>query len=454
MIEDLRALTFLAYQYAPFFFAVLFVTFIGKHAYHAYSTAPPDKSQTYRWFFIGVNIVGLILVIATSVWWFMNPQLPIFIFKGKISGLHEYDEVTSDALYFRRYIPSFYANPSAPIKLSEENFLIVQDKPFDDKTKFTVYFQKQGGEKQEQWDIEYKSGEEPNYKVVYDKEKDKHDLKPVSSEQTRSSMSLLESILFQTAYAQEVQHDHMDSKIVSSAQISKQDVIEGLQSERTPVGEKIDLLQFLGRKTNKELEGYLKSFTNKESMILTILDLSRHTDAQLAEYCKRLLNRFDLAAYVRNELQSTDNQRLNNVAELLSRIEGSRRKSLLSAVESSGVKIPTGVKSTPRVLIPTGSLKGDRYYVKASWNWNASQKNQGQDLKTFNCLTEVFNKNLLAKRTIEEERILMEKLQGKRFVYWYTKEWTLSIADIIENCGGKATFVNGITFEEPATQKP
>ena len=39
MIQNLEALTLLAYQDAPFFFAVLFAIFITQRAYHAYSTA-------------------------------------------------------------------------------------------------------------------------------------------------------------------------------------------------------------------------------------------------------------------------------------------------------------------------------------------------------------------------------------------------------------------------------
>ena len=130
MIEDLGALTLLAYQYAPFFFAVLFFIFITKHAYHAYNTAPPEQSQTYRRLFIAANIVGLLLVIATSIWWFMNPPSRIFTFKGKISGLQEYQEVASDKLYFQHYIP-FHSSRSAPLNPYEAHFLIVQDEPLE-----------------------------------------------------------------------------------------------------------------------------------------------------------------------------------------------------------------------------------------------------------------------------------------------------------------------------------
>lgn len=457
---NLEALTLLAYEYTPFFFAVLLVTFMGKHAYHAYSNASPENSQTYRWFFIVAYTVGLILVIATSVWWFMhppshiNPQPRIYYFEGKISGLQEYEEIASDDLYFQSYTPNTPSTPEG-IKKRDEKFLIVRDgKPFDDKDIFIVYFQKQGKKEQELLSIKYKLGEKPIYKVFYDRKKDKHVLKLISPEQTRSSMSLLESVFFQTAYAQETQNVHMDSGITSSSKDVKQRVIEELQDERTPVGEKIDLLQSLGKETDRKLGEYLKRNTIKETMILTILDLSRHTDAQLAAYSQKLINRFDLASYVSDELQSEDQQRLENVYKLLARIEGSQRKTLLSAVKKSGVKVPNRFDATKsRVLIPTGSLQGDRYYVRASWNWSIPQKNQGQDRNTFNCLTEVFNNALGKKKTLKKERIEMEQLKGKRFIYGYSKQWALRFVDRIVACGGKATFVNGITLKVPATPK-
>ena len=231
MIKNLEALTLLAYQYAPFFFAVLFAIFITKHTCHAYSTAPPEQSQTYRWLFIAANTVGLILVIATSIWWFMNPPVPInsqpriFTFKGQISGLKEYEEIASDDFYFRSYIP-FHSNRSAPTQVRDEHFLVVQNKPFDNTTVFTVHFRKQGRKKQDHLSINYTLKEKPIYKVFYDHKNDKHVLKPISQEQTGSSLSPLESILFQTAYAQEVQHDHIDSEITSSSNDIKQRVIE------------------------------------------------------------------------------------------------------------------------------------------------------------------------------------------------------------------------------------
>ena len=451
------SLTLYAFQYGPFFFAVCAI-FIAKYAYDAYITAPPDSEQlkTHRWHFIFASLASLILVIASSIWWFVHPPSSISYFEGTIYGLKPHHNIASEELYFRKYIPfnNFDADTdSARSKIRYEHFLIVSEKPFDDKTKFRLQIQQKGSNFEEDLTIEYKLGS--HYEVVFDNQEEKFVLNPISSDTTRLFLPLLESVLLQSAYAEEVKHDRANLRVLSSSnELENLPVgsyeIKALQSEETDVGKKIDLLRELRKKSDEKIEEYLKINTDKEPMALTILDLSRHTDAQLAKYANSLLSRFDLASYIGDELHSKEENHLEIVKNLLSRFDNSRRESLLSTAEITDMAFLTGIK--PRVLIPTGSRQGDQYYVRASWNWNSSQENNEQDIEVFNCLTGIFNEELITERTLEEERILMERLQRKRFVYWYSKEWALQIANKIENCGGESAFVNGITFEVPAIQ--
>ena len=442
----MKELTLLAYGYAPFFFAVLFTIFITKRAYGHYRSAPPSSQQAkiFGWVFIGTHIISLFLVIATSIWWFMNSPT-YHLFEGKITGLNSYEKIASEVLYFRSYTPSLQSGDK-PIPIREEHFLIARDRPFGDTEEFDFYFQKGESSYPERLTIKYQLGQK-SYKVVYDVENDKYVLELNSPEESASSTSILESMLFQNAYAQGAQNDPIGNNLGPLASRVKRHVIEALQSERTDVGTKVDFLQMLRKETDESLEEYLKFVTAKESMALTILDLSRHTDVQLAGISRNLLNRFDLPSYVVDELRSDDDQRLENVSKLLYRIEDSRRESLRVTAASSSVVFPTG--RNPRVLIPTGSPQGDRYYVRASWS--ILQDNMDRGLPVVECLTRLFNEELITDRTLEKERKLMEQLKGNRFVYWYSKSWALSIAKKIEDCGGESAFVNGITFKVPST---
>ena len=66
--------------------------------------------------------------------------------------------------------------------------------------------------------------------------------------------------------------------------------------------------------------------------------------------------------------------------------------------------------------------------------WNAN------NATVFDCLTRLFNSELVSKRTLREESALMRG-KTQRFVFWYTKDWAIHISEEIKKCGGKAEFV-------------
>jgi len=220
-------------------------------------------------------------------------------------------------------------------------------------------------------------------------------------------------------------------------------LIHLLQEERTDVGQKIEALDKLNSLEDSQLRYYIEALTNKEPMTITLLDLSRHTDKELAFKAKILISdRFKIDDYLTQKLLS-DSKNREEAKDILFKIEKDRALKILNNIPANMVnpwfndlkaEIELGEKS--KVLIPTGSSKGDRYYVHAKWDPRNSE--------VVECLTRLFHTELIHNRTYEEEVKLMKGKDGrrsKRWVYWYSKDWALYIAQKIENCGGKAYFV-------------
>lgn len=226
--------------------------------------------------------------------------------------------------------------------------------------------------------------------------------------------------------------------------------IAALQFEETVSAEKIPLIDELGGLEDENLQKCLQAITHKEVIALTIFDLSRHTNSELAEKAQALLERFDLAAYVDKEVDSEDEERWQGILEFLLRIEPDQAKNILEQVsfeteEADQIveKVSNGVH---RVLIPTDSESGDRYYVRVSWD----PASAGQ----VSCLTALFNKELSTQRNLEQEGQKMKELNGNRWVYWYSKDWTLSMAESAEKCGAETAFVSGEGAQIPSVLPP
>jgi hypothetical protein len=84
------------------------------------------------------------------------------------------------------------------------------------------------------------------------------------------------------------------------------------------------------------------------------------------------------------------------------------------------------------LLRPTGSSQGDRYYVRATWD--------PADEHEVPCLTQLFNDELASTRSVKAEAAKM-KGRAERLIYWYSKDWAISISKKISDCGGKAQYV-------------
>ena len=444
-MSDLNYLSEIALKFGPFLFVLLFLLIIDQRANSAYKNEPKDSPRlgTFRGWFIASKIIIILLISVCTVWWLYNPPSRMNIFSGTIINLRDYEKIESPELYFRNYTPDFvdHAKIAHNAKIREEAFLISSNEPFFQEKNFSVYYRKQGSANPQKLVLRYTDKPNPAYRVVYDKTNDQHYLKLDEQKHSGKKYELLN--FFGNAYAQ-------DKKMITKTQdiarktrkIPKQAidlgpnlinlrVIETLQNERAPVGLKIDLLKVIDRSSKNILDQYVKYTSKKEPMALTLLDLSRHTDRQLANKAKEILKKFNLPLFVNNALKS-DSSNANSVATKILRrisiddfifilaqnkfdedssmlIEKTIRKTMKKAQEKK-LQARASPKALPRypkklqpkiknlksfgskVLIPTGSSQGDRYYVKAIWSNNPGSK------KIVKCLTELFFRSLIHNR--------------------------------------------------------
>ena len=212
-----------------------------------------------------------------------------------------------------------------------------------------------------------------------------------------------------------------------------------LQDERTLSSEKLSILKNFPKEG--DIQECLQHETQKEPLVLTLLDLSRHSNQDLAFQAKAILIRFNFAQYVNQELNSQEEERQTNVIyNILFRIEPQKALAMLGSLS-----FPSHLKKEDiqkeindgagKVLIPTDSPSGDRYYIRAEWT--------ASNMETVDCLAELFNAELVEHgRTLEQEKAFMQSLDSPvRQVYWYSKDWTLYMSHSIDECGGVSSFV-------------
>ena len=226
---------------------------------------------------------------------------------------------------------------------------------------------------------------------------------------------------------------------VSSTQLAQ------LQSEISDLRKRLDTLEEFDAMSTHQIQECLSVSTSIEPLVLTFVELSRHAHKELAAKAQDIRDRFDFSLYVGQELNSGDRTRQENVIyRFLFRLKPEAAKKALESVEfPSNINKEDVIMELDQgaslVLIPSESVHGDRYYVYAQWD--AVQEDAAQE-EVAQCLTEVFHKELASGRTVEEEKALMDQLKGKRWIYWYSKNWALHVHYRIQQCGGQAQFVS------------
>jgi hypothetical protein len=373
------------------------------------------------------------------LWWVFSPQSP-YVFKGEIRGLRDYEQIASTSLYLKHQLYPKMSEESPQIR--DAHFLIIKPDPFTENDDFGFLFSKGGEQSQVLLSIKYVPDENPVYEIEFDPDMKANVIKRLGSSSSGST-----SILFREAYARG--HAVAAAPVVPpfyvQTLIRGGQVIEALQDERTGVGTKIAALHELTKMEDEDLWEMLTLPSDKEPVLLSILDLTRHSDQELAYMAQVVLDRFDIYSYLQKTLVSGPPEKMQEASDILYRIEPKQAIEIIEGVpteawssELGQLNEDIGTSDQSRVLIPTASSQGDRYYVEAEWD--------PADEATVQCLTKLFNSDLLSSRTPEQEAQLMRG-RSQRLVYWYSKAWALDVADRIEACGGNASFVNGYSLK-------
>ena len=444
-MDELRILTDLAYQYGPFLFALIFNLIITRWGHRIYTTAcsrrePPASERekdTYRLYFLGMASFGMLLVVASILWWVVEKQPEQYIFEGSIKGLKQYEQIASNDMFFKPvYLKQIQED--AP-QLRNEKFLVVQDHPFQRGDSFEVMFSK-GPNTLEVFDLPYYAVKEAKYRITWDESQQKmvlQDLNP-RIDQISFWISTLHAEVLKAPFYSRQQHAPLllqkKSKPVVEPKKELYQLIRGLQRERTPFFRKKEILIRL-------LELPFQSWFNQkrlhlsEPILLTLLDLRRSTDKEMAHYVNKVIlhhygNRKEVDQFIKGLLLNNINQKLfDKGVNIIQRIKKRRALRILKSIDDNKKSLnilkleQKIITEGTRVLIPTAADSGEQYCVKTQW--------RKKSIKVQQCLRRLKSKHLPKKQT---------NTPNTAWFFNRTKAKALKVADEIENCGGQAIF--------------
>jgi hypothetical protein len=430
--ETLSKLSDLGLHYGPFFFALLFLAIIPRWPYRIFKEtnakknppATPAELTSARVVFLVTFFFGLGLVVVSVAWW-LRSQPKIYAFQGEIVDLHEYEALASasDKLYFREETRPLIDD----IPLRNEHFVVVQGTPLAKGQNFDVEFSKNKSTRNT-FHIPYTPGDDDaRYRVNWDDNLHTNVLQ-------RDTSVVAESRGFVwTAHAAQAGIPVYQGRSPKSqmAQMQASSPVAVLQDSNSDVGSKIVALDQLERMPVSVLTD---RGTGSEPVLATLLDLTRYSDKEVSYKAELLIKKVNLDEYLVRKLSSPQAKDQHEGQQVLLKMDKADSERILAKLKPAKASQLRGAVSQAAnfQVIPTPSAQGDRYYVKATWDPN--------NAKTVDCLTTLFHAELINNRSSEQERTLMNN-RSQRLVYWYDKEWTISMASKIRACGGNAVFV-------------
>lgn len=223
--------------------------------------------------------------------------------------------------------------------------------------------------------------------------------------------------------------------------------VEVLASERSTAGSKIaalDNILKLNRGQREEL-GVLAFKEAKTNMPLDLLDLARHTDPGVAVRARKVAESMDVGHAVEEALAmwhlppepilaqievlppAWRKKVMNGAADTLKDVgftaqETKLRKELAARADAPEHK-----------LVPTGTMAGDRYYLKLTWD--------PQDEKTASCLASLMLKE--HKYWPEAQEKEFASTRSERYVYWYDRTRAIAFSKASQACGVTPEYVAG-----------
>jgi len=439
--QNIQQLADAAFKYGPFFFSILFVIFLTRWAYKKYDAAVahvPTLDQRdkdiNRTMFLTTFFFGIVLVVVSIVWWWwFKPG--VYFFRVEIRNLQPEDELAADLYYLRREVRAVMS-PEEDL-LRNEHFVILQTHPFKTGQQFELDYAKNHQRRMQLWISYDPSDEEPIYEISYDQSTQLTTIKRVSQPKP-STIGMIPVWLERVVFAAEPQVTRRAQEHAQTTPDEDARLTNILRDPRSDVASKLDAVDKLTSENPVQLRQQLLE-ENGEPLALTIFDLTQHSDAELAAKATLLAKRLDIDGCLVDALSSDNATKRERAGRILLRISRSHAEAILrranvsrnAELRSVSKDVVSGAKT--RIVKPTASAQGDRYYVKASWN--PSDQTVGA------CLTQLFNRTLQTSRTLDDERAIM-KGKSQRFVYWYSKDWALSVSDDITKCGGKADMVH------------
>jgi len=440
MANNPSELSKLALQFGPFFFSVLFSIFIPTilHGYVGRARNPGEKKIYLRFYQITL-VFGMVLVIASVIWWFVRFPYA-YVFKGQICDLENYVKLSSDSLFFKPVAIPFSGEEDL---VQNVEFMVVQDNPFKKGQKFRLYFKKGEGERKT-LPLIFESEKDTEFAIKYVEQKNEYEIvsltpkdnAKLSEPELSSPFPLFGGSLFAEELKTEpTSFPEPKLDFLLQAQDYGQ-YIGRLQDEREDVGLKIRILNDLKSLPDVSFRQIVETSTPKEPMVLTLLDLSRHSDRELAHVSDALLERFDVEAYLASKLLAADQTSRQRAEIIMFRIEKNLAEKVFSHIPSEN-KTPwirrlqdeVYSRRKTRVLYPTGSNTGDRYYIFVEWD-PAPQ--------ILECLAKLFAQEILF--TSLEKELVFLKNESRRWVYKDNKESALRFAEEILACGARAQF--------------
>lgn len=427
-----KDLTELVYKFGPFFLLLFINIYLISQTQKRYRRAINDEDEkeikTLR---IQRNVtfyLGILMCLIVTVWWLIihNPFNKKFTYQTTIKDLFEYDHITAPDIYVLR--DEFeIRGQEGNLKHYNLHFLALNDKEAKEGENMEIYYWKNGSKNYEIFSIPLAQND-CYYKIIWSENDESNVLRRFNCDEEIASRGTFLS----TAYAQSRQKYYElkpENKKTIDTRISKSSIGE-LQFERTEVGKKIEILDKLNNSDTSKIRNYYFNNNYKEPLALTLYELSRHSDSELAFKASKLNKKFNSV----QSISSYINFNTNSTEEVLKRLDTAFAKQVVERIEFDldPNSLEIGVEND-KLLKPVGSEKGDRYYVKATWNPN--------DETVVKCLTALFNKSTLEKRSIEKEQEIMENRKSRTF-FWYSKSNALNMAEGIEACGGYSKFIN------------
>ncbi len=421
-----------AYQYGPMFFAVLFLLSVTRWAYKPFKettsrTQPPPSPKevaTVRQVFFGSFIFGLVLVVVSVVWW-IGYRPRIFVFRGEIQDLQEYESLAAEGVYFRTEPKAILDGMS----LRNEHFAIIQDSAFKSGQVFNIEFSKNKS-KRNKFRVTYDPKDTyPKYAVEWDDNVHTNVLKKEEPPKAAWIVPFSSSVVY--AAGPQTVSDAAKGRSAGEGDYVRS--LQTLQDTRSDVGSKIVALEQLNSMPATILTA--KPTTTSEPPVATLVDLTRHSDKEVSYKAKQVLDQVDYIDYVARGLSSSNQDQIRESEVVFGKLNASDQQQVMNkltgpAAARMRAKGPS-LTSSQQVLA-TATPQGDRYYVKATWDPNAG--------KIVECLSILFNRELISNRTLDEERSLMRG-RKERVVYWYDKDWSIRMGEKINACGGKASYI-------------